>query len=291
MLEIKNLSIEFQDKEKQQVVKKLSLSMDKGEIIGLVGESGSGKTVTALALAGLLKKSAVITEGSILFEKKELVNCDKKIMRGIQGNEISIVFQEPMTALNPVKTIGFQVEEALKIHTRMTSGQRKERALRAMQEVELADADALYHKYPHQLSGGMRQRVLLASALICEPKLLIADEPTTALDVTIQAQIIRLLVKINQTHRTGILFISHNLALVKQLCTRVAVMYQGQIIEEGSAEQVLYQPKQEYTKKLIASIPKREKRTRSSLKASVQINQQADTASIKKEKGQKEKNT
>lgn len=267
MLEIKNLSIEFQDNGKEQVVKNLSLSMQPGEIIGLVGESGSGKTMTALALAGLLKRSAKITEGSILFEGMELVNCEKKIMRQIQGNEISIVFQEPMTALNPVKTIGFQVEEALKIHTDMTSYQRREKALQALQEVELPDAEILYKKYPHQLSGGMRQRVLLASALICEPKLLIADEPTTALDVTIQAQIIRLLKKINETHHTGILFISHNLALVRQLCSRVAVMYQGEIAEEGSVQEVLCNPKQEYTKHLIASIPRREKRTRRVLNA------------------------
>ena len=263
MLDIIDLNIEFHDHlVPETVVYDFDLHMDQGEIVGLVGESGSGKSMTALAIAGLLSRKDMRKRGQILFEGKELLTCSRSELRGLQGDEISMVFQEPMTSLNPVYKIGRQVEESLRIHhPEMSKEERKERAIRMLKDVELEDAERVYNSYPHQLSGGMRQRVMIAAAMIGEPKLLIADEPTTALDVTIQAEIVKLLKRINKERKTSILFISHDLSLIRQLCERVVVMQGGYIVESGSVQQIFEAPREEYTKRLIGAIPKCEKKS------------------------------
>ncbi|HJB91556.1 MAG TPA: ABC transporter ATP-binding protein [Candidatus Eisenbergiella merdigallinarum] len=257
MLDVIDLSIEFHDHlVPETVVRHFDLHMDPGEIVGLVGESGSGKSMTALAIAGLLSRHDMEKKGSILFEGTDLLQCKRSELRALQGNEISIVFQEPMTSLNPVYRVGRQVEEALRIHEpELTKQERKERAIAALRDAELPDPEEVYASWPHQLSGGMRQRVMIAAAMVCGPKLLIADEPTTALDVTIQAQIVKLLKRINREKKTSILFISHDLSLVRRLCHRVVVMHDGRQVESGPMEEVFDRPKEAYTKKLIAAIP------------------------------------
>ena len=261
LLEIKNLNIEFHDHDlPERVVNNLNMNLDEGEILGIVGESGSGKSMTAMAIAGLLKRHDMKTEGEILFEGEELLHAKRDVLRRYQGNEISIVFQEPMTSLNPVKRIGWQVEESLRIHRPdLDSKERYRRAIAAMTDVELDEPELIYKKYPHELSGGMRQRIMIASAMICEPKLLIADEPTTALDVTIQLQIVKLLQRLNREKRTAILFISHDLSLVRRLCGRIVVMQNGVAVETGMTEDIFHNPVQEYTKMLINAIPRLEK--------------------------------
>ncbi|MDE6364617.1 MAG: ABC transporter ATP-binding protein, partial [Lachnospiraceae bacterium] len=200
LLKIEDLNIEFHDHEvPERVVNHLTMELRQGEILGIVGESGSGKSMTAMAIAGLLRRHDMKMEGKILFEGKELLHSDREALRQIQGNKIGIVFQEPMTSLNPVKRIGWQVEESLRIHRQeLSKEERCQRVLKALEDVELEHPQLIYNKYPHELSGGMRQRVMIASAMICEPKLLIAYEPTTALDVTIQLQIVKLLQRLNQ---------------------------------------------------------------------------------------------
>lgn len=257
MLHVEDLSIEFHDHIiPETVVYDFDLDMEKGEIVGLVGESGSGKSMSALAIAGLLNRHDSSKRGKIMFGDIDILNCPREVLRSLQGDEISMVFQEPMTSLNPVKKIGWQVEEALRIHTDMDKVQRKQRALEVLADVELDDPERVYNSYPHQLSGGMRQRVMIAAAMVNTPKLLIADEPTTALDVTVQGQIVKLLKRINKTKGTAILFISHDLSLVRQLCDRVLVMKGGYIVDGGNTEDIFNNPRQDYTKKLINAIPK-----------------------------------
>ncbi len=261
MLDIKNLTIHFHSAPPDHnAVKGISLHMDKGEIVGLVGESGSGKTVTALTIAGLINGRMASFGGDITFNGEDTMHMSSAEIRKIRGKDISIVFQEPMNSLNPVLKIGPQVEESLRIHTDLSPEERKKRALRAMEDVELPNPEECYEKYPHQMSGGQLQRVMIAAAMISNPALLIADEPTTALDVTIQAQIIELLKRLNKEHGMGILFISHNLNVVRKLCTRVAVMRRGEIVEEGNVEDIFHNPQHEYTQKLIAAIPTRRKK-------------------------------
>ncbi len=254
ILEINHLNIEFHDHERPEtVVEDVTIKIEKGEILGIVGESGSGKTMTALAVAGLLSRKDIEKSGEIIFQGKNLLTCDRNELREVQGDDIAMIFQEPMTSLNPVLKIGCQIEESLRLHTDLDKDKRKEKALKLMDEVEL-DAE-VYDKYPHELSGGMRQRVMIAAAMICEPKILLADEPTTALDVTIQEQIVELLQKLNREKGTTIMFISHDLSLVRKLCERVVVMEDGKMVEMGLTEEIFNHPKEEYTKKLIASIP------------------------------------
>ena len=261
MLDIQDLRVHFRNApEGKDAVKGISLHMDQGEILGLVGESGSGKTVTAMALAGLLSSTRTQLSGRLVFRDRDLFQASREELRAIRGKEICVVFQEPMTSLDPVMPIGPQVEEALLVHTGLPPDQRRVKALQAMADAELPDPETPYRKYPHELSGGMLQRVMIAAAIISEPDLLICDEPTTALDVTIQEGILTLLKKINQEKGTGILFISHNLHVVRKLCTRVAVMCKGELIEEGPVDQVFFHPQQDYTKRLIAAIPTRRKR-------------------------------
>ena len=261
MLDIQDLHIRFRSAPPdREAVKGLSLHMDRGEILGLVGESGSGKTVTAMTLAGLLSNAKTTLSGQIFFEGVDLLQASRETVRALRGKDIAVVFQEPMTAMDPVMRIGPQVEEALLVHTTLDPKTRRERVLQAMADAELPDPETIYRKYPHELSGGMLQRAMVAAAIISEPKLLICDEPTTALDVTIQEGILSLLKKINREKGTGILFISHNLHVVRKLCTRVAVMCRGELLEEGPADEIFYHPQAEYTKGLIAAIPTRRKR-------------------------------
>lgn len=258
MLQVDRLSIHFADREEvQEVVRGISFSVQDGEIVGIVGESGSGKTMTALTIAGLFKEHAVLDAGTIRLDGTDLFKLTEREMRQVQGNRIGMIFQEPMTALNPTMKIGRQVEEALRLHTDMDKRARKEAVIRALEEVELDEAEKLLSKYPHELSGGMRQRVMIAAAMICRPSLLIADEPTTALDAATQESILKLLKKLNDKYGMSILFISHNLRVVKELCTRVLVMKDGEILEEGETDEVFRNPKTEYTKALIAAIPAR----------------------------------
>jgi peptide/nickel ABC transporter ATP-binding protein len=261
LLEIRHLNIEFHDHDKpESVVNDFNLTLQQGEIVGIVGESGSGKSMTAMAIAGLLRRHDMKKSGEILFEGTELLHAKRSLLRQYQGNDISMVFQEPMTSLNPVKRIGWQVEESLRLHRpEMTKQERYERAIESLRNVELDQPEKVYKQYPHELSGGMRQRVMIASAMICEPRLLIADEPTTALDVTIQLQIVKLLQRLNQEKKTSILFISHDLSLVKRLCHRIVVMNKGDIVEAGDTENIFYHPKDAYTKQLIDAIPRLEK--------------------------------
>ena len=256
LLKVDDLTIEFHDREMpDKVVNNVSFDVNEGEIIGIVGESGSGKTMTALAIAGLLSRKDMEKKGEILFDGKNLLTLQRKELRNIQGNDISMIFQEPMTSLNPVKKIGWQIEESLRIHhEEISDEERKKKALALMKETELSED--VYDMYPHELSGGMRQRVMIAAAFMCEPKILLCDEPTTALDVTIQAQIVELLKRLNKEKKTAIIFISHDLSLVKKLCKRVIVMKKGEKVEEGLTKEVFNDPKEEYTKELIAAIPK-----------------------------------
>ena len=263
MLDIRDLRLTFHDHgTDHEVLHGINLHMDAGERLGLVGESGSGKSVTALAVAGLLRRSRVTLSGEVCFEGRDLLQLPRDEMRKIQGREIGMIFQEPMTSLNPLMKVGHQIEEVLRIHTGLSPAERKALALEVMEKVGLPDPPATYEKYPHQLSGGQRQRAMIAAAFIIDPKLLLADEPTTALDVTVQAQIIELLKRINVNRGIGLLFISHDLHVVRKLCTRVAVMYKGSIVETGPTEEVFRNPQEDYTKRLIAAIPTREKRKR-----------------------------
>ena len=258
MLDIRDLRVTFLSNDKK-AVRGIDLSMDAGERLGLVGESGSGKTVTAMALSGLILRSKVEMTGKILFDGKDLLTCSREELRAIQGRDIGVVFQEPMTSLNPLMRVGKQIEETLRIHTDIPPAERKRLALEAMEQVGLPDPETTYRKYPHQLSGGQRQRAIIASAMVIRPKLLICDEPTTALDVTVQAQILELLKDLNRRFGVGILLISHDLSVVRRLCENVAVMYRGEIVERGKTEDVFNNPQDEYTKRLIAAIPTRKR--------------------------------
>ena len=212
-----------------------------------------------MVVSGLMPRRKADVSGQVLLDGKDLLALTPAQMRKRQGCAISVVFQEPMSAMNPVMRIGPQVEEALRVHTKLSPQERRERALQALRDVDLPDAEAVYDKYPHQMSGGMLQRAMIAAAIISRPKLLLADEPTTALDVTIQAQILELLRRLNRERGMSILFISHNLAVVRKLCTRVAVMEKGHIVESGPVDQIFFHPQAPYTQRLIAAIPTRRK--------------------------------
>ena len=258
MLEIKDLHVQFHGAD-HEAVRGISLQVADGQIMGLVGESGSGKTVTAMMIAGLLGADRARAGGEILLDGVDMLRAGGKELLSYQGKDIGVVFQEPMSALNPVMRIGPQVEECLRVHTDLSRDERRALALQAMRDVDLDDVETLYYKYPHELSGGMLQRVCIAAAIISRPRLLLAVEPTTALDVTIQAQILQLLQRLNRERDMSILFISHNLQVVRKLCTRVAVMQKGLIVEEGETEQVFHHPRHDYTRRLIAAIPTRRK--------------------------------
>ncbi len=258
MLDVNGLKVTFKSTGKE-AVRGIDFFMKNGQRVGLVGESGSGKTVTAMAISGLIERYNVDIEGEILFNGRDLRTCSREEMRQVQGRGIGVVFQEPMTSLNPLMKIGQQIEETLVLHTKKNKEQRKALALEAMEKVGLPEPEVTYEKYPHQLSGGQRQRAMIASAFVVVPQLLICDEPTTALDVQVQAQILKLLRSLSEEYGVGILLISHDLRVIRQLCDRVAVMYKGEIVESGPTDRVFENPQHEYTKQLISAIPTREK--------------------------------
>ena len=256
LLNVKDLSIGFADHGKlNKAVEDVSFSMEEREILGVVGESGSGKSMTALATMGLLPKAALVLGGEISFAGQDMLRLSADERSRIQGKDLSMIFQEPMTSLNPVMKIGKQVGESLLLHTDFSKEEIHQKVLESLSEVGLSDPETLCEKYPHELSGGMRQRVMIAQAMICSPKLLIADEPTTALDVIVQEQILTLLKSLHEKKDVAILFISHDLGVIREICQNVLVMYHGVIVERGSVEDVLYHPQHAYTKTLVASIP------------------------------------
>lgn len=258
MIKIENLTVAFDGKE---AVKNINLELKEGEILGVVGESGSGKSVTALTLMGLDKEDARLISGKITFRGEVLLEAgksrDKALYRKYQGDRMSMIFQEPMTSLNPTQKVGKQVEEVLRLHTSLGKEQIKEKVLETFVSVGLREVETVYESYPHQLSGGMRQRVMIAMAIILHPDLIVADEPTTALDVTIQNQIIELLRKINKAQNNTMLFITHDLNLAKRICNRIAVMKDGEIVELGETKAVFENPKEDYTRRLIEAVPSR----------------------------------
>ena len=257
LLEVKNLSTYFFTKDgAKKAVDDISFSIKAGETFGLIGESGSGKTVTALSILNLVEEPGKIVNGNIIFDGKPLLLLSKNGIRSVRGKDISIVFQEPLTALNPVLTLGEQLTEQILAHVKVSKKEAIKRAIASMKEVHLLSPERIFHDYPHRLSGGMRQRVMIAMALSLRPKLLIADEPTTALDVTIQAGILELFREIKEKHNMSILFITHDFGIIAQLADRVAIMQKGRIVEEGSTEEIFYSPKANYTKELLGAIPK-----------------------------------
>jgi len=259
LLDVKGLRTEFMQERKKTavVVNDVSFHIYKGEIVGLVGESGCGKSVTSLSIMGLLKDTpGKVTEGEIYLEGKNLLKCSSAEMRKIRGKNISMIFQEPMSSLNPSMRVEAQMEEAILLHMDMSRGEARKHSLEMLSTVGIPDPERVMRNYPHQLSGGMSQRVMIAMAMSCEPHLLIADEPTTALDVTIQAQILELMQKIRRENNTGILLITHDLGVVAEMCSRVIVMYAGRIVEEAPVEALFSSPRHPYTEGLIASVPK-----------------------------------
>ena len=256
LLNINNLSIGFAKRGKvNTVVDSVSLGVKKGEILGIVGESGSGKSITALATMGLLPDSAKILSGGIYFLGNNLLAMKEKEFRKLRGSEISMVFQDSMTSFNPLLTVGTQIEETLRLHSNYVKEKCKALTLEALKKVGLSNPHEIYHMYPHQLSGGMRQRAMIAMAMIAGSKLIIADEPTTALDVTTQDKILRLLKKMNAQHGTSIILISHNLKVIQSICTRAIVMKDGKIEESGTVKKLFTHPDTDYTKMLISAIP------------------------------------
>ena len=258
LLQVKNLAVSFSTyRGKVKAVRDVSFSVDEGKTIGIVGESGCGKSVTSHAIMGLLpRENSKIEHGQITFNDRNITDLSEKEMNRLRGNEIAMIFQDPMTSLNPVLTIGTQIQESLFLHKKLTKQQARQRAIELLNLVGIPSAEMRLDDYPHQFSGGMRQRVMIAMALSCEPKLLIADEPTTALDVTVQAQILDLLKQLQRKTNTAIVLISHDLGVIANLCDDIAVMYAGQIVEYGSTEDIFYNAHHPYTKGLLKSLPR-----------------------------------
>ncbi|GIN40896.1 ABC transporter ATP-binding protein [Heyndrickxia sp. FSL K6-6286] len=258
LLKINDLQTHFfSDKGVVKAVDGVTITVNKGETVGIVGESGCGKSVTSLSIMRLLKDTpGKIVGGSIQFEGKDLIQLPEKSMRSIRGNEIAMIFQEPMTSLNPVYKIGRQLVESIRLHMKKDANEAKEHAIKMLELVGIPRAREIMKEYPHQLSGGMRQRVMIAMAMSCNPKLLIADEPTTALDVTIQAQILDLMRKLREESDSSILLITHDLGVVAEMCDRVVIMYAGKVVEESDVNTIFENPKHPYTKGLLESIPK-----------------------------------
>lgn len=261
LLDVKQLEVSFNTSDiKQTVLHNISFQLYKNEILGVVGESGSGKSITSLSILKLLPSIAQITKGEIQFLGKDLASFSDKEMQSLRGNEISMIFQEPMSSLNPSLTCGFQVQEILLRHTNIASAEAKQETLHLFEKVKLPRPEKIFESYPHQISGGQKQRVMIAMAIACKPKLLIADEPTTALDVTVQKEILNLLKELQVETEMSVLFISHDLALVSEIADRVLVMFKGSIVEQGTTQEIFHYPKQQYTKALLASKPDTQER-------------------------------
>ncbi|MDR3310829.1 MAG: ABC transporter ATP-binding protein [Oscillospiraceae bacterium] len=261
LLALENLSIAVGGgKNPPLAVRGISLEAGGGELVGLAGESGCGKSLTALSIPGLLPEGVRIAGGSIMFGGTDLAAESERGLRALRGSDITMVFQEPMSSLNPLMKVGSQIAEPLRLHGAGSRAEIRARVLEMIEKVELPEPERIYKAYPHQLSGGQRQRVMLAIALVCRPRLLIADEPTTALDAAVQSQILELLKRLNASLGTTVLFISHDLNVIRSLCSRVYVMYAGRICESGTAAEIFGSPAHEYTKGLIASVPRREMR-------------------------------
>ena len=256
VLEIKDLEVElYSEKGPLPVIDKVNLSIKEGEIVGIVGESGCGTSMLASAIMNLLNSPAQIAAGTIFYEGQDMTTLSTKEFQKIRGNEISMIFQEPMTSLNPLMKVGKQIEEAIKAHEKVTTAELKERAIAAIRDVGIPQPEKVYHDIPSRLSGGMRQRIMIAMALVCHPKLLICDEPTTALDVTIQAQILRLIKKLRDETNTAVIFISHDMGVIYQMVDRVVVMYAGQFVESAPCKKLFEKPLHPYTIGLQNAIP------------------------------------
>lgn len=257
IIEVKNLRTKFKTEEGEFfAVDNVSFAVPKGKTLGIVGESGCGKSVTSLSIMRLIQKPGMIDSGEILYQQKDLLKLSESKMQQIRGADIAMIFQEPMTSLNPVFTIGFQIDETIQTHEpQLSKREIQARSIDLLKKVGIPSPDSRYHEYPHQLSGGMRQRVMIAMAMACNPQVLIADEPTTALDVTIQAQILDLIRQLQKDNNTAVILITHDLGVVAEMCDEVAVMYAGQVIEYGHVEDIFYRPAHPYTKGLLDSIP------------------------------------
>jgi len=257
MLEVKNLKTYFySERGVNKAVNDVSFSVPKGKTLCIVGESGSGKSITSLSIMGLVETPGKVEGGEIVLDGINLLTLDEKAMRGVRGSQIAMIFQEPMTSLNPTYTVGFQIDEVLKLHqSHLSKKERYAKAIDALKLVGMPNPEEKYNEYPFKLSGGQRQRVMIAIAMACEPKLLIADEPTTALDVTIQAQVLELMNTLQAEKGTSILFITHDLGVVAQMADHVVVMYKGEVVESASAKELFGDPRHPYTKALLNSIP------------------------------------
>ncbi len=256
LLEVKGLTTAFTGDYGTNIsVDHIDFYVDEGEVLCIVGESGCGKSVTSLSVMGLLKRGGKVTEGSVLFEGKDLLTLSEKEMDEVRGDHMTMIFQDPLTSLNPVFTIGSQITESIRTHMKLSTKEARARAIELLRKVGMPDAEGIMKKYPHTLSGGMRQRVMIAMALSCNPKLLIADEPTTALDVTIQAQIMELLKELQRENGMAMILITHDIGLVAQMADRVMVMYAGQIIEEAPVKELFQNPKHPYTRALLDTVP------------------------------------
>jgi len=258
ILEVKNLTVHIKThKGVVQAVRGVDFYLNEQETLAVVGESGSGKSITMKGVMGILPKNGKVVEGSVMFQGNDLTKYSERQMQQVRGSEIAMIFQDPMTSLNPTMKVGKQIEEMLKEHRKeMSKADRKTRAIELLSLVGISNPEARYDQYPHQLSGGMRQRVVIAIALACDPKVLIADEPTTALDVTIQAQILDLMKDLQKKTGMGIIFITHNLGVVADICDKVSVMYAGKIVEQGPVDDIFYEPAHPYTKGLLRSMPR-----------------------------------
>ncbi|WMM24481.1 ABC transporter ATP-binding protein [Tissierella sp. MB52-C2] len=266
LLSLKDLKVSFFNNSGEvKVIRGVSFNLEKGEVLGVVGESGSGKSVTSMSIIKLLKGTGKITEGEIIYKGENLVNKTEKEMMRIRGNDIAMIFQDPMTSLNPVFTVGSQISDVIRRHQGLSKGEAKNKAIEMLRIVGIPSPEERYNNYPHEFSGGMRQRAIIAMALSCEPELLIADEPTTALDVTIQAQILELLMELKKKMDTSIILITHDLGVVANMCSRVIVMYGGLIMEEGFVDDIFYNPMHPYTKGLLQSLPKKDSKKKQRL--------------------------
>ncbi|MFS8044404.1 ABC transporter ATP-binding protein [Rhizobium sp. BR 314] len=256
LLTITGLSAISDRDAKAPILRDVSMTLERGEVRGLVGESGAGKSTIAKALLGILPRSVRITNGSILFESRDLLTLSARELRGIMGSEISLIPQDPQTALNPGRRVEAQLTDGLRLKRGMSSGDARRRSLKLLEEVHIRDPERVLRAYPHELSGGMRQRILIAAAFALEPKMVVADEPTTALDVTVQKQILRLIRGLQEAHGTAVIFVTHDLGVVAQICDSVTLLYAGKVIEEGRTSDVLTHPRHIYTRSLISAGPR-----------------------------------